>query len=70
MAERAAALFDAALRSENAEGRLTLTCLNDKVAPLADWLVAQGAAHVTVVAMDYVFSPVNPLYEKLTAKLG
>ena len=69
IAEQAAALFEAALRSENVAGRLTLTCPKDKVAPLADWLVAQGAAHVTVVAMDYVFSPVNPLYEKLTSRL-
>ncbi len=68
--EQAAVLFGATLRSENDKGRLTLTCLNDKVAPLADWLVAQGAAQVTVVALEYVFSPVNPLYGKLAARLG
>ena len=68
--EGAGAQFGARLRSENVAGRLTLTCLKDKVAPLADWLVAQGARHVTVAAMDYVFSPANPLHERLVARLG
>ena len=36
---------------------------------LADWLVAKGAEHVTVAAMDYVFTPANPLYEALVRKL-
>ncbi len=67
--EQARAGFGATLRSENAAGRLTLTCVDDKVAPLADWLVAQGAVHVTVVALDYVFSAANPLHEKLLARL-
>ena len=62
--------FGATLRSENAVGRLTLTCPRDKVPPLADWLVAQGAEHVTVAALDYVFSTANPLYEKLLARLA
>ncbi len=68
--EQARAGFGATLRSENVAGRLTLSCVNDKVAPLADWLVAQGAEHVTVVALDYVFSAANPLYEKLLARLA
>jgi ATP phosphoribosyltransferase len=68
--EQAAAQFGARLRSENVAGRLTLVCLRDKVAPLADWLIAQGAEHVTVAAVDYVFSPVNPLHDKLLARLG
>jgi ATP phosphoribosyltransferase len=65
----AGALFQARRRSENVAGRLTLTCLGDKVAPLADWLVAQGAEHVTVAAHDYVFSAANPLYQALLARL-
>ncbi len=68
--ERAWAGFGASLRSQNATGRLTLTCPRDKVAPLADWLVAQGAEHVTVVALDYVFSAANPLHETLLARLA
>ena len=39
------------------------------VETLADWLIAQGAAHVCVAAQDYVFSAQNPLYEKLIARL-
>ncbi len=70
LAAQAAPLFGAKLRSENAAGRLTLTCQRDKVAPLADWLTARGAEHVTVVAMEYVFSPANPLYERLLSRLA
>ena len=70
LAAEAAPLFDAALRSENARGRLTLVCPKDKVPPLADWLIAKGAEHVTVASMDYVFTPANPLYETLVARLA
>ena len=70
LVEAASERFGAKRRSENVAGRLTLTCLRDKVAPLADWLIAQGAEHVTVAAMDYVFTPKNPLHEKLLARLS
>jgi hypothetical protein len=46
-----------------------LNCPKDKATPLADWLIAQGAAHVCVAAQDYVFLAENPLYEKLVARL-
>ena len=69
LAAHAAATYGAKLRSESASGRLTLFCPKDKVAPLADWLVGRGAANVTVAALDYVFSPINPLFERLTARL-
>jgi ATP phosphoribosyltransferase len=62
--------FSARLRHRMADGRLTLNCPLDKVAPLADWLIAQGADHVSVAALDYVFSAANPLYEKLVARLA
>jgi ATP phosphoribosyltransferase len=65
----AEALFSARSRYGTDAGRLTLNCPNDQVARLADWLIAQGAAHVTVGALDYVFSAANPLYEKLIARL-
>ncbi len=61
--------FLARLRFLASDGRLTLNCPKDKAAPLADWLIAQGAAHVCVAAQDYVFSAENPLYEKLIARL-
>lgn len=67
--EAARERFGTELRSENVAGRLTLTCSRDKVAPLADWLLTQGARHVTVAAMDYVFSPDNPLHTRLVARL-
>ena len=70
LVEAASAQFGATRRSENVAGRLTLTCARDKVAPLADWLIAQGAEHVTVAAMDYVFAPANPLHERLLARLS
>jgi ATP phosphoribosyltransferase len=70
-AQKAEALtsFAAKLRLHAPDGRLILNCPKDKVAALADWLIGQGAEHVAVTAQDYVFSAVNPLYEKLVAKL-
>jgi ATP phosphoribosyltransferase len=61
--------FAARMRFHASDGRLTLNCPKDKAAPLADWLIAQGAAHVCVAAQDYVFSAENLLYEKLIARL-
>ncbi|MGO9673179.1 MAG: ATP phosphoribosyltransferase [Methylocella sp.] len=66
----AEAHFSARLRYRTADGRLTLNCPHDKVAPLADWLIAQGADHVSVAALDYVFSAANPLFEKLVSRLA
>lgn len=66
---KAKAAFSACLRFHSSDGRLTLNCPRDKAAPLADWLIAQGAAHVCVAAQDYVFSAENTLYEKLIARL-
>ncbi len=66
----AEARFAARLRHRAQDGRLTLNCPQDRVAPLADWLIAQGADHVSVAALDYVFAAANPLYEKLVARLA
>ena len=52
------------------EGVLTLVAPKKKVADLADWLVSQGADHVTVAQMDYIFSSKNELFEKLAARIG
>ena len=52
------------------DGPLTLVATKKKVADLADWLVSQGADHVTVAQMDYIFSSKNELFEKLTARIG
>ena len=67
---QAKAAFSARARFHAADGRLILNCPKDKAAPLADWLIAQGAAHVCVAAQDYVFSAENPLFEKLIARLS
>jgi ATP phosphoribosyltransferase len=65
----AKAVFAARL-FHSSDGRLILNCPKDKAASLADWLIAQGAAHVSVTAQDYVFLAENPLYEKLIARLS
>ncbi|MDR3406928.1 MAG: ATP phosphoribosyltransferase [Methylovirgula sp.] len=62
-------LFSARPRRHLADGWLTLTCPKDKVSALADWLLAQGAAEVTVAQLDYVFDEKNKLYERLSARL-
>lgn len=66
---KAKEMFAARLRFFAADGRLALNCPKDEAAPLADWLIAQGASHVCVAAQDYVFMAGNPLYEKLIARL-
>ncbi len=52
------------------DGPLRLVCPAGDVASLAEWLVEQGAEHVSVTALDYLFSARNPLYEKLAARLS
>jgi ATP phosphoribosyltransferase len=66
---KAEAIFAARRRRQTADGFIVLTCPTDRVAALADWLIAQGARDVTVGALDYVFAATNPLYEKLVARL-
>lgn len=46
-----------------------LVCPVAKVAEAADWLIEHGAQHVSVSALDYIFSAVNPLYERLAARI-
>src|SRR5262249_26300159 len=62
-------MFAARFLCFHAAGRLALNCRKDEAAPLADWLIAQGASHAGVAAQDYVFMAVNPLNEKLIAQL-
>jgi ATP phosphoribosyltransferase len=50
-------------------GALTLHCPKERAADLADWLIEQGAEHVTVGALDYVFAAQSPLYERLARRL-
>ena len=67
--EKAMSANAARLRYHGADGRISLNCPKHKAAPLADFLIAQGAAHVCIAAQDYVYSAKNPLYDKLIARL-
>ena len=46
-----------------------LVCGKDQVPALAEWLIEHGAQHVSVGSLDYIFSAVNPLYDRLAARL-
>ncbi len=50
-------------------GMLTLHCPPGEVYGLASFLREKGADAVSVVELDYVFSPDNPLFNKLAAGL-
>jgi ATP phosphoribosyltransferase len=50
-------------------GMLTLHCPPGEVYDLASFLREKGADTVSVVELDYVFSPDNPLFNKLAARL-
>ncbi len=52
------------------EGRLVLHCAKARVPDLADWLIGEGASHVAVAPLDYVFAARNPLYDKLVDRIG
>ncbi len=71
--EKACAIFEAtpAFGEEaDPQGFVTLHCARSKAADLADWLLAQGAERVSVVALEQVFDARNPLYEALEARIG
>jgi len=52
------------------DGRLVLHCAKARVPDLADWLIGQGASHVAVAPLDYVFAARNPLYDRLLDRIG
>ena len=47
-----------------------LHCARTRVPDLADWLIGEGASHVAVAPLDYVFAARNPLYDKLVDRIG
>jgi len=63
------AAFDARV-FDREDGRLVLHCAKARVPDLADWLIGQGASHVAVAPLDYVFAARNPLYDKLLDRVG
>lgn len=71
LAGEAAKSFDArAIFGVAESGLLTLMCPHAKAAALADWLIGKGAEHVSIGALDYIFSARNGLYEKLARRIG
>ncbi len=66
---QAEARFGARLFGDD-EGRLVLHCAKSLVPDLADWLIGQGASHVAVAPLDYVFAAQNPLYDKLVEHMA
>ena len=71
--ERACALFGAVPAfGEEADphGFVALHCARSRAADLADWLLAQGAERVSVIALEQVFDARNALYEALEARIG
>ena len=49
---------------------LVLHCPAGRVFEVVDALLARGAQDVTVRTLDYVFSPANPLSERLFKRLS
>ncbi|MGA2044093.1 MAG: ATP phosphoribosyltransferase [Roseiarcus sp.] len=71
--ESAGALFGAQAASgdeADAAGFLVMHAPRARIAELADWLLAQGAARVSVGALEHVFVARNALYEALEAAIG
>jgi ATP phosphoribosyltransferase len=71
--EAACAMFGAqAAFGEEADphGLIALHAPKQRIAELADWLLAQGAERVSVSALEHVFSARNALYETLEAAIG
>lgn len=61
--------FGAKLRRRGPDGELVFSAPKAQAPALADWLIGLGAEHVAVRQHDYVFASVNPLYERLVARL-
>ena len=71
IAKEAAQTFDARpMFGIQNSGPMTLICPHDKSAALADWLISRGADHVSVSALDYIFSARNTLYDRLARRIG
>ncbi len=69
-AEAGTAFGARALFGTDGTGPLSLICATQQTAPLADWLIAKGAEHVSVGRLSYIFSARNTLYEQLIARVG
>jgi ATP phosphoribosyltransferase len=63
------ARFGARVRRRGGGGRAIFAAPKAQAPALADWLIGQGAEEVVVRPVDYVFTRVNPLYERLISRL-
>ncbi|MCI4679917.1 ATP phosphoribosyltransferase [Rhodoblastus acidophilus] len=63
------AAFGAKLRRRGGHGRAIFSAAKAQAPALADWLIGQGAEEVVVRPVDYVFTKVNPLYDRLVSRL-
>jgi ATP phosphoribosyltransferase len=61
--------FRAKIRRRGGNGRAIFSAPRALAPALADWLIGQGADEVVVRPVDYVFTRVNPLYERLASRL-
>ena len=71
--EKARAAFDAVPAfgdDADPQGLVALHCARSRAADLADWLLAQGAERVTVIAVEQVFDRRNLLHDALIARIG
>jgi ATP phosphoribosyltransferase len=66
---QAASRFGAVPLARDA-GAMRLLCPVGQVYALADWLISRGAGDVSVGALDYVFSPDNPLWDRLAGRIA
>jgi len=61
--------FGAKIRRRGGNGRAIFAAPKAQAPALADWLIGQGAEEVVVRPVDYVFTRVNPLYDRLVSRL-
>jgi ATP phosphoribosyltransferase len=61
--------FGARLRRSGPDGEVVFSAPKAQAPALADFLIGRGAGHVAVRQHDYVFTAINPLYERLIARL-
>ena len=69
LADRARAQFDVVVVATQ-DDEVAFHCPKKKVFALSEWLVAEGAARVSVAHLDYVFTSVNLLADRLEARLN
>jgi ATP phosphoribosyltransferase len=67
-ASLAAAEFGATML-HHGQGPMTMIVPVQRAAALADRLIAEGAAHVSVHTLDYVFGSDNPLFDRLAERI-